>query len=613
MAGQQMPTDSFCCCEGTVLLSEMAQESADLASDCQSWLQKLSAWEQASSEETQKDTCLHLSGFQEFLRQMYEILKEMDSDAILERFPTIGQLLAKACWNPLILAYDESQKIVIWCLCCLMNKEPRTSAESGLNSWIRGLLSHVLSAFRFDMKEVCLFTKSLGYESIDYYPSLLKNMVLSLVSELRESHLNGLSTQSRMAPERMMSLSEVCVPLVTLPDMEPLVEALLTYHGHEPQEVLAPEFFEAVNEAFLSEKIVLPTSSVVSLWFRHLPSLEKATLHLFEKLFSSKIICLRRMECCIRESFLPQAACQPAIFRIVDEMFRFVLLETDGAPEVLAALQVFTSCLVEALKKENKQLTFALRTYFPYGAPCLAAALSQHPEAIPQGHRLQPLLHISQLLREAVEDCTRGSPRNPFESWFLFVHFGGWVDLAVAELLLREEAEPPAGLLWLLVFYYSPQDGSQQREQSMVELKVLINRLLMLLRSGPLSATDLQEAAESPSGDPRPPVCGQLVRRLLLSLLLWTPEGHAIVWEAVTHGPTFEITGPGCCPRIWRSTRPQHRPRAHLCCTEMAHTDAVIHEIIGFLDQTLYRSQHLCVEASRKLARDLLKELQAQV
>ena len=57
---------------------------------------------------------------------------------------------------------------------------------------------------------------------------------------------------NRMAPERMMSLSQVCVPLATLPDIEPLVEALLTYHGHEPQEVLSPEFFEAVNEAFLS-------------------------------------------------------------------------------------------------------------------------------------------------------------------------------------------------------------------------------------------------------------------------------------------------------------------------------------------------------------------------
>lgn len=68
-----------------------------------------------------------------------------------------------------------------------------------------------------------------------------------------------------------------------------------------------------------------------------------------------------------------------------------------------------------------------------------------------------------------------------------------------------------------------------------VELKALLNRLLMLLRSGPLSAADLQKAAEIPSADPRPPVCRQLVRRLLLSLLLWTPEGHAVAWEAVTH------------------------------------------------------------------------------
>lgn len=62
--------------------------------------------------------------------------------------------------------------------------------------------------------------------------------------------------------------------------------------------------------------------------------------------------------------------------------------------------------------------------------------------------------------------CSRFQ-QGPFESWFLFVHFGGWVDLAV-EQLLRKEAEPPAGLLWLLVFYYSPQDGSQRRVQSMV-------------------------------------------------------------------------------------------------------------------------------------------------
>lgn len=35
---------------------------------------------------------------------------------------------------------------------------------------------------------------------------------------------------------------------------------------------------------------------------------------------------------------------------------RSVLLETDGASEVLAALQVFMLCLAEALEKEHKQV-----------------------------------------------------------------------------------------------------------------------------------------------------------------------------------------------------------------------------------------------------------------
>lgn len=182
-------------------------------------------------------------------------------------------------------------------------------------------------------------------------------MVLSLASELRENHLNGFNTQRRMTPERLASLSRVCVPLITLPDVDPLVEALLICHGHEPQEILQPEFFEAVNEAVLLKKISLPMSAVVCLWLRHLPSLEKAMLHLFEKLISSERNCLRRIECFIKDSSLPQAACHPAIFRVVDEMFRCALLETDGAPEIIATIQVFTQCFVEALEKENKQMS----------------------------------------------------------------------------------------------------------------------------------------------------------------------------------------------------------------------------------------------------------------
>nr|XP_011769644.1 Fanconi anemia group C protein isoform X6 [Macaca nemestrina]XP_011769645.1 Fanconi anemia group C protein isoform X6 [Macaca nemestrina] len=593
----------------------MAQDSVDLSCDYQFWMQKLSVWDQASTLETQQDTCVHLARFQEFLRKMYEALKEMDSNTIFERFPTIDQLLAKACWNPFILAYDESQKILIWCLCCLINKEPQNSRQSKLNSWVQGVLSHILSALRFD-KEVALFTQGLGYAPIDYYPGLLKNMVLSLASELRENHLNGFNTQRRMTPERLASLSRVCVPLITLPDVDPLVEALLVCHGHEPQEILQPEFFEAVNEAILLKKISLPMSAVVCLWLRHLPSLEKAMLHLFEKLISSERNCLRRIECFIKDSSLepqrtlpcfplafrtcsdvaqrlpstsscflqaekPQAACHPAIFRVIDEMFRCALLETDGAPEIIATIQVFTQCFLEALEKENKQLQFALKTYFPYTSPSLAMVLLQDPQDVPRGRWLQTLKHISELLREAVEDQTHGSRGGPLESWFLFIHFGGWAEM-VAEQLLRSAAEPPAALLWLLAFYYSPRDGRQQRAQTTVQVKAVLGHLLAMSRSSSLSARDLQTAAgQDTETDPRAPA-QQLIRHLLLNFVLWAPGGHTIARDVVTL---------------------------------LAHTAEITHEIIGFLDQTLYRWDRLGIESPRsgKLARELLKELRTQV
>nr|XP_015292108.1 PREDICTED: Fanconi anemia group C protein isoform X2 [Macaca fascicularis] len=566
----------------------MAQDSVDLSCDYQFWMQKLSVWDQASTLETQQDTCVHLARFQEFLRKMYEALKEMDSNTIFERFPTIDQLLAKACWNPFILAYDgflhccpdESQKILIWCLCCLINKEPQNSRQSKLNSWVQGVLSHILSALRFD-KEVALFTQGLGYAPIDYYPGLLKNMVLSLASELRENHLNGFNTQRRMTPERLASLSRVCVPLITLPDVDPLVEALLVCHGHEPQEILQPEFFEAVNEAILLKKISLPMSAVVCLWLRHLPSLEKAMLHLFEKLISSERNCLRRIECFIKDSSLPQAACHPAIFRVVDEMFRCALLETDGAPEIIATIQVFTQCFLEALEKENKQLRFALKTYFPYTSPSLAMVLLQDPQDVPRGRWLQTLKHISELLREAVEDQTHGSRGGPLESWFLFIHFGGWAEM-VAEQLLRSAAEPPAALLWLLAFYYSPRDGRQQRAQTTVQVKAALGHLLAMSRSSSLSARDLQTAAgQDTDTDPRAPA-QQLIRHLLLHFVLWAPGGHTIARDVITL---------------------------------LAHTAEITHEIIGFLDQTLYRWDRLGIESPRsgKLARELLKELRTQV
>lgn len=59
-----------------------------------------------------------------------------------------------------------------------------------------------------------------------------------------------------------------------------------------------------------------------------------------------------------------------------------------------------------------------------------------------------------------------------FEIWFLVVCFGEWLDIA-AEQLLKAAVEPDA-LLWLLAFYYCPQNENQQRTQTMVRNVVML-------------------------------------------------------------------------------------------------------------------------------------------
>ncbi|XP_068944105.1 Fanconi anemia group C protein isoform X4 [Petaurus breviceps papuanus] len=334
----------------------MAQDSLDLPLNLEFWLNKAVAWGQAATLESQQDVCLHLPQLQKFLQQIYETLKHMDFSVAIQRFPLIGQLLGRLCWNPFVIGYDENQKILMWCLCCLYCSEPQNPIELEANIWIRSLLCHLLSSSKLGLNEVGIVSQALGYTSADYFPRLLKNMVLSLVTELRVNHLNGFSIRKIIPDKQIKAMSLLCVPLLTLPDILPLLEALLTSHGDEPNETLSAEFLEGVNEAFLQKKIILSESALFSLWLRHLPSLEKATLHLFENLLSRHRNSPEEMECFIKESLLPQAACHPSIFRIVDEIFRNALLETNGTSEVLTIIQVFTRCFVQAFQKDNEQV-----------------------------------------------------------------------------------------------------------------------------------------------------------------------------------------------------------------------------------------------------------------
>ncbi|XP_050801784.1 Fanconi anemia group C protein [Gopherus flavomarginatus] len=556
----------------------MAQHTAVPKLSFQYWLDKAVEWGQTTTLESQQDVCLQLPKLQEFLQQIYESLKHMNSTTALQRFPLIGQLLGRLCWNPFVVGYDESQKTLMWCLCCLYSNEPQNPVELKANSWILSLLCHLLSSSEWGANKVGTgtFISALGYTSADYYSKLVKNIVLSLVTELKGNQFNGLNVQGRVSDDHVNIVSLFCVPLITLPDVTPLLEALLTYHGGGSQEVLSSEFLEAVNETFLKKKIALSESAVLSLWLRHLPSLEKATLHLFGRLISTQTSSLEEVACIIRESLLPQAACHPPIFRIVDEIFKNALMETGGTPEVMTIIQVFTQCFIQAHQKDNKQHKFPLKAYFSPHHQHLVIALLKHPFDLPATLWSQHLKYITDMLKAIIEDKSVRSYTDLFESWFLFVHFGEWADIAV-EQLLKSEDESSDTFLWLLAFYYNPHSDKEQRTQILVEARAVYDRLMMLFSCTTLSVTDLQAAASTKT-DKRQPCTKHLVRHLLISFLLFSSGGHKIAQEFISHVILASNT---------------------------------TNEVFGLLIRTAYRFNQLGLKNQRvvKLVNELLQEL----
>uniref|UniRef100_A0A8C6YB67 FA complementation group C n=1 Tax=Naja naja TaxID=35670 RepID=A0A8C6YB67_NAJNA len=472
----------------------MVEDSGVSNSNIEFWLNKTLEWDQITTLESQQDVCLHLPALQEFLLQIYGALKHMNSTTAVQKFPLIGQLLGRLCWNPFVIGYDECQKILMCCLCCLYSGEPQNPLELKANSWIQSLC-HLLSLCGLGKHDTDInkFISTLGYTSVDYYSKLIENIVSSLVAELNRTQINGFNSQQNISC-RVTSMSLLCVPLITLPDIKPLLEALLNYHDHGPQEVLHSQFLEAVNEAILRKNISLSETAVLQLWLRHLPSLEKAVLRNIEQLMSSQTKSMQEMAYVIKDSLLHRAACHPAVFRTIDEIFKNALLETDGAQEIMTVMQVFTQCFVQAYHENNKQHKFPLKAFFPHNPHSLVMALLKPPSG--------KLTSVFSSLDEL------------FNNWFLLIHFGEWADLAAKQLLLSQAES--SNLLWLLVFYYSPTNMNRQRTQIMVRSSSYGNNYVLKNKAD----TFVTMLAKQKS---------------LLNFVLFTPNGHSIARELIAY------------------------------------------------------------------------------
>uniref|UniRef100_A0A6I8NMH6 FA complementation group C n=1 Tax=Ornithorhynchus anatinus TaxID=9258 RepID=A0A6I8NMH6_ORNAN len=575
-----------------------AAEAPDpLAHEFEFWMRKLVGPEGEQEAEFQDDVALHLPRLREFLRQVSAALRLTNAPLAIQRFPLICQLLGRLCWNPSVIGCDESQEAVLACLSHLFCPDPRTPLEFRVNNWIR--------------------------------------LVTSLVDELTGKSLDDFEAPPCPSAERVRVLSLLCVPLLTLPDVAPLLEALLTHDSGHATEILPIQFLEAANEALMRKKTSPSRRAVVGLWLRHVPGLERAAVRLLRDLLTRPGALPEQLETLALRSMLPQASSHPAIFRIVDDVFRQALLESDGAPEVVTALQVFTRCFVQSLREDGEQRRCPLKAYFPHAPPSLTAALSRDPEESSPELWGQRVSAIAEMLEETVttptaRSCTaagggggeaggergegaggegrgreagggretgrgegaggeergreegreaggggRGAGRE-WESWFLLVHFGAWVS-AAARQVLSPGAGCPRASLWLLAFYHSPPapDTPPRRARVLAEARSLHGRLTLLAGRPALAVHELRAALSAAGDGPGPRPARQVARHLLLAFLLLAPAGREVAGEAVA---------------------------------EMARPKEAAREVFGLLARMAYRADSLGPEAG-PLARDLLRGL----
>ncbi|XP_058849189.1 Fanconi anemia group C protein isoform X2 [Acipenser ruthenus] len=516
----------------------MAQQSTIPAFCLEYWQNKAVEWGQATTLASQQDVCLHLQQLKDFLQEIFQKLQHMNTTAAIKTFPLVGQLLGRLCWNPCVVA-DESQRTLLQCLWCLYSAEPQNAIELKANDWIQSLIRHLISDSETETENNS-FIQILGYTSEEYHSNVVKCMVSSLVTELRESCCNGIHMPKRFTPDRLHSLSVFCIPLVTCLEAAPLIEALLTCCESGSGETLSADFLKAVGTALLQKKIGLQETVIIGLWLRYLPSLENVTLHLIETVVSTPHFSPQEMESLINDSLLPKASARhPHIFMIVDTIFRNILLESDGYLLVQTLMQMFTRSFIQALLFGEAQDKPPLKAFFPHNPQPLLMALLKHPSDVPSQVWPQHLLCIVETLKVAVEDKDNGgSQRGLFENWFLLVHCGDWVDIA-AQQLIASKAETSEALLWLLAFYHHPNNENQQRTKLLAVARKVCDHLKVLFSSTTLSLSHLQTSLDLAEANSEESGSKYMFNQLFLNFLLFSAGGQVIAKDAVhlmTHG-----------------------------------------------------------------------------
>ncbi|KAF4072236.1 hypothetical protein AMELA_G00260860 [Ameiurus melas] len=488
------------------------------------WMDKAVQWGQARSPAEQQDISKHMRSLETFLQQLVHTLQTTNSTTeAMKNFPFVGQFLGRLCWNPYVTANGAGRRLLLQCMWLLYSAEPQNLVEQRANEWIRNLLCHLTSEDEGSM--VHALEMHAGIPPQQYYSGSLKKMVALLTAEINISHITSAASSERF--DSIHSLSVACVPLVTCPEVAPLIGALLKHCNLCRCSHLGEEFVTAVNTALLSKNLVMEDVAVMALWSYSLSSLEQAVLLLLECVLSDPKA-MQNLETFVNDSLLPKAsALHCHIFLIVNDVFRNALITMEENLAMRGLLQVFTRCFLQTRADQRPQERLPLRSFFPHVPHNLLTPLLTAPSDVPNNAWLEHLSWIGKLLekflqeRNQEEDSRRGQ-RAVFEVWFLLVQCGHWIDVA-AKLLVSVGVEQSEPLLFLLTFYHHPTNRGHQSTQHNMVARQAWSDLRSLFLAPTLSAVNELLCTMS----------ANLVLSLLLNFAIFSPASPSRVTDVI--------------------------------------------------------------------------------
>ncbi|XP_047446943.1 Fanconi anemia group C protein [Mugil cephalus] len=512
-------------------LSQLQQTAEPLlnAQETQFWLDKAVAWGQADRPDSQKDTCLHLSGLRDFLQQLLTHINNMSSTTeTMKKLPFLGQFLGRLCWNPYVTVGDTSRELLLRCLWGLYSDHPSNAVERKANQWIQKLLRQL--ATEDDDAAAQALMKHIGAPDKEYHLEVLKKMVTKLQENIGKSCSFPSTINQRCACDTILATSEACVPLVTCPEASSLIDALLQRPVTCVRDGLSEDFLDALSSACASQSLSLEEQALISLWCHSLSSLEEAVLSLLESVTNTGST-PHKLELQVAQSLLPKACAQHcSMFLVANDIFRSVLKQAEGNESVKSLIQTFTRCFMRELALLQPQaMSVSMKAFFPQSPQSLLTPLITLPSEMSQEAWKSHLNWLSSSLQRVTEGeeegaidsrSTRGHDK-VFEAWFLLVECGHWVQVAV-QLLVTSGPEDCGPLLRLLTFYHHPTNRWHHRALQLVRAKEVWDHLSCLFSRirRPLPADRLQSLATLLSPPPPPPQQPALAPSFTLNLLV---------------------------------------------------------------------------------------------